>query len=410
MRWASTLSRQPDAAAAFGDAADAIEQQLEGSAPDLLLVFVSPHHTHGCEHISALAARRFPRALLVGCTGGGVIGGAREAEDGPALSLTAGALPGAALAGFHVEPSTRANAGAGASGWRDRVGQAPEALPKFLILADPFTLDVAGLIEGIDGAYPGAPKFGGLASGGQGPTEHRLFLGKDVHRTGGVCVVFSGDLEVDTIIAQGCRPIGKPMVVTRCQRTLLQELDGRPPLQVLSELYPSLDVRDRELMQHSLFLGLEMRSDEVEYEPGELLVRNLLGTERSTGALAVGAELRPMTVAQFVLRDAHSAEQDLRSLLARHRRASVARPAGALLFSCTGRGAGLFGHPDHDTSLFEEQLGPAPLGGFFCNGEIGPVGGTTFLHGYTSAFALFREAQGAGAPGSTPQSPQAIGG
>jgi small ligand-binding sensory domain FIST len=399
MRWASTLSRQAGAAAAFGEAADAIERHLEGSAPDIMLVFVSSDHTNGCEHIAALAARRFPAALLVGCTAGGVIGGAREAEEGPALSLTAGALPGAVISGFRVEPTSRLHAAAGASGWRDRVGQPPEALPKFLLLADPFTLDVPGLIEGIDGAYPGAPKFGGIASGGQGPTENRLFIGKDVHRTGGVGVVFSGDLAVDTLIAQGCRPIGKPMMVTRCHRTLLQELDGRPPMQVLAELYRSLDVRDRELMQHSLFLGLEMRSDEVEYEPGELLVRNLMGTDPSTGALAVGAELRPMTVAQFVLRDAHSAEQDLRNLLVRHRRASVGRPAGALLFSCVGRGAGLFGHPDHDTSLFEEQLGPAPLGGFFCNGEIGPVGGTTFLHGYTSAFAIFREADaGAGLP------------
>jgi small ligand-binding sensory domain FIST len=394
MRWASTLSRRAGAAAAFGEAAESLAQQLEGSAPDLLLVFVSPEHASGCEQLTALAARRFPRALLVGCTARGVIGGAHEAEDGPALSLTAAALPGTVLSGFRVEPSSGTHAGAGVSGWRDRVGCPPEARPKFLLLADPFTPDVGGLIDGIDRAYPGAPKFGGLASGGSGPAENRLFLGEDVHRSGAVGVAFRGDVAVDTLIAQGCRPIGRPMLVTRCRQQLLQELDGRAPLLVLTELYASLDVRDRELMQHSLFLGLELRSDEVEYEPGELLVRNLLGADEGTGALVVGAELRSMMVAQFVLRDAHSAEEELRRMLVRQRHAPGGRPAGALLFSCVGRGAGLFGHPDHDTSLFEEQLGPAPLGGFFCNGEIGPVGGTTFLHGYTSAFAIFREVHG----------------
>ena len=389
MRWASAVSRQQRAADAFGEAAKALERQLDGSAPDLLLAFASPDHASECEHIVDLAAQRFPHALLVGCTAGGVIGDAHEVEGGPALSLTAAVLPGVTLSAFRIDPTLEL---ADPTAWRSRVGWPPEARPKFLLLADPFSMDVGGLVEGLDRTYPAAPKFGGLASGR--PGGNRLFIGDDVHRNGAVGVVFTGNVAVDTIIAQGCRPIGQPMLVTRCEHSLLQELDGRPPLNVLSELYQSLDVRDRELMQSSLFLGLEMRSDEVEYEPGELLVRNVIGADEGTGALAVGAELRPMTVAQFVLRDAHSAEQELRNMLERHRRTGAGRPAGALLFSCVGRGAGLFGHPDHDTSLFEEQLGPAPLGGFFCNGEIGPVGGTTFLHGYTSAFAMFREAQG----------------
>jgi small ligand-binding sensory domain FIST len=392
MRWASTLSLRDDGAAAFGEAADALALQLGGRAPDLLLVFASPAHAGALGRIATLAARRFPRALAAGCTGSGVIGGAHEAEEGPALSLTAAALPGVALSALRVGHGPMP-AGDDASGWRERIGLPAEARPKFLLLADPFTVDAAAIIEGLDRAYPGAPKFGGLASGGRRPAENRLLIGANVHRSGAVGVVFSGDLVVDTLVAQGCRPIGAPMLVTRCRQGLLQQLDWRPPLQVLAELYRSLDARDRALVQHSLFVGLEMRPGAVVHDPGELLVRNILGADEDTGAIAVGADLRPMMVAQFVVRDPHSAEEELRRMLVRQRRA-VARPAGALLFSCVGRGAGLFGAPDHDTSLFEEQLGPAPLGGFFCNGEIGPVGGTTFLHGYTSAFALFREAQG----------------
>jgi small ligand-binding sensory domain FIST len=159
---------------------------------------------------------------------------------------------------------------------------------------------------------------------------------------------------------------------------------------VLGEIHESLGPRDRELMRHSLFLGLDMREERVEYDAGELLVRNIVGADQQTGALAVGEVLHPVQAVQFVLRDALAAEEDLKRLLDGRRRIGSEPPSGALLFSCTGRGSGLFGTADHDTALFEEKLGPAALGGFFCNGEIGPVGGTTYLHGYTSAFALFR--------------------
>jgi small ligand-binding sensory domain FIST len=395
MRWASTLSREPDVSAAFAEAAKELDGQLGESAPDLLLVFASPDHAAGWERIAALAAKRFPRALVAGCTASGVIGGAREAEEGSAFSLTAASLPGVEVSGFRVEPGAPGASARGPHGWRELVARRPEERPNLLVLADPFTVDVGELVAELDRAYPGAPKFGGLASGGRRPAENRVLLGDEVFRDGAVGVALTGDVAVDTVIAQGCRPIGEPMIMTRCRGGLLQELDGRSPIEVLTELYRTADARDRELMQHSLFLGLEMRADAVVHEPGELLVRNILGADEDSGAIAVGAELEPMSVAQFVLRDAHAAEEELRRMLARRRRDGI-RPAGALLFSCVGRGAGLFGCPDHDTSLFEEQLGPAPLGGFFCNGEIGPVGGTTFLHGYTSAFAIFRDARGAG--------------
>jgi small ligand-binding sensory domain FIST len=391
MRWASSLSRRLKTAEAFAEAGQALEAQLGGSQPDLLLAFTSSEHAGEHEHLAALAERRFPGSLLAGCTAAGVIGDAHEAEEGPALSLTAAVLPGVALSPFHLDMTSLPPAEGSARDWRAVVGATPEARPSFLLLADPFTMDARELIAGLDAAYPGAPKFGGLASGGTDAGENRLLLGRDVHRSGALGIAFSGDLAVETMIAQGCRPIGEPMIVTRCRGGLLLELDQRSPMKVLRELYLSLGERDRELMKHSLFLGIEMRADRIVYDPGELLVRNILGGDEETGALAVGAELRPMMVTQFVLRDARTADGDLRRMLGRQR-PSASPPAGALLFSCVGRGAGLFGRPDHDTALFEERLGPAPLGGFFCNGEIGPVGGTTFLHGYTSAFALFREA------------------
>jgi small ligand-binding sensory domain FIST len=184
------------------------------------------------------------------------------------------------------------------------------------------------------------------------------------------------------------------MLVTRCEGRMLQRLNERHPLEVLRELHQTLDARDQELFRHSLFIGIEMKQDQVEYQQGDFLVRNIVGVEPQSGALTVGATLQPYQAVQFHLRDARTAAEDLTRHLQRYReeRGSMASPQGALLFSCLGRGAHLYGRPDHDTLLFEDALGAIPLGGFFCNGEIGPVGGTTFLHGYTSAFALFREA------------------
>jgi small ligand-binding sensory domain FIST len=110
--------------------------------------------------------------------------------------------------------------------------------------------------------------------------------------------------------------------------------------------------------------------------------------------MAVGALLEESSVVQFHLRDARTSADDLEAHLCRYRDEAKDTPAkGALLFSCLGRGVHLYGSADHDSHLFRHHLGEIPLGGFFCNGEIGPVQNKTFLHGYTSAFGLFRQAQ-----------------
>jgi small ligand-binding sensory domain FIST len=327
-----------------------------------------------------------PSALVVGCSAGGVIGAGHEVEERPALSLTAAALDGVQLNPLHLPaddvPEDPAE-------WRVRLRLPREARPQFLVLADPFTCEAEALVDSLDAAFPNGRKVGGLASGGRFPGESALYLEDDVYRSGAVCVAMTGNITVETIVAQGCRPIGRPMVVTRAQNNVLYEIDRRRPADVLRDLYESLDERDQSLFRRSLFVGIEMRQSSLEYHCGELLVRNLVGMEPRSGALAIATLPRPWQVIQFLLRDARTAEEDLSALLDRYRDGG-ARPDGALLFSCLGRGKHLFGAPDHDTSLFRERLGPVPLGGFFCNGEIGPVGGITCLHGYTSAFGLFR--------------------
>ncbi|MCU1278937.1 MAG: hypothetical protein JWM53_2483 [bacterium] len=387
MKWASALSEAQETAAAVTAATGELARQLDGVAPDLVVAFVSPHHAEGYEALPARVAAAFPRALLFGCSAAGVIGAGHEVEERAALSLTAAVLPGVTLRPLVFADAPDDGPDATAEAWRERVGIAVVDDPQFLLVVDPFTFDANALIAGLDAAYPGGRKLGGLASGGSGPGQNALWAGPRLQRVGAVGVAMTGNIALDTIVAQGCRPIGDPMPITRSDGHIVRELGGREPVAVMRAMFEGLDARDKELFRHSLFVGLEMEDGNIEFR-GDFLVRNIVGVDPNTGALAVAAKVRQWQVLQFLLRDAETAEHDLTARLERYR---GPEPAGALLFSCLGRGKNLFGRADHDTDLFKKRVGAVPLGGFFCNGEIGPVGGQTFLHGYTSAFGLFRD-------------------
>jgi small ligand-binding sensory domain FIST len=382
MRWASALSETRSTEAAIAEAATQVAAELMGAQADIVLAFISPHHAAAYASVPAWLAARFPRAHIAGCSAGGVIGGGRESEGRPAVSLTAATLPGVAVRPLRFE------------GEDDDELPRSDVGPQFLILADPFTCDADALIERLDARYPDARKIGGLASGGNSPGSNVLFLDRQAYAGGAVGLALDGNIRVETIVAQGCRPIGQPMVITRCDRNVVLELNGRPPVTVLQELAATLSADDRKLFRTALHVGIEMTGERVEYKAGDFLIRNVVGADPKTGALAIGAIPTCYQALQFHLRDARTAAEDLAACLSRYRDESGgAPPAGALLFSCLGRGVHLFGRPNHDSDLFRERIGPVPVGGFFCNGEIGQVGGTTFLHGYTSSFGLFRSAK-----------------
>jgi len=232
---------------------------------------------------------------------------------------------------------------------------------------------------------------GGLASGASQPGENALFHNSVCYRSGAIGLALSGNIALDALVAQGCRPIGKPLRVTKCDRNILLELNGEPPLNVLRDLFTTLNARDQSLLQNALFLGLVMDPMKSHFTQGDFLIRNIVGLDTEKGILAVGALLRQGQLVQFHLRDKATSVDDLDQVLTTYlTRAGHDQVAGALLFSCLGRGEYLYGKASHDTGLFQKKMGQLPIGGFFCNGEIGPVGGTTYLHGYTSCFALFR--------------------
>lgn len=380
MRWVSAISDETNHKVATQEVLSGLAARAGAEPADLALLFVSSHFASAFEDVAARVREAHPSALLVGCSGGGIIGDAKEVEGRPAVSLTLARLPGVHLAPLHIRdvPDDPAELTRGLA--------IPEgADPSFIVLPDPLTSRVQTLIEGLDAAFPQAVKVGGLASGGGFPGGNALFLDDRVHRAGAVILGMYGDVEVRTVIAQGCRPIGQPMLITRVEENVLYELQSQPALEAMKALYQSLSENEQELFGQALFVGIEMK-DQVEYQHGDFLVRNIVGLDPEEGTLSIGALPKQWQAMQFHVRDAAASREDLDRMLDR---CDAIDPRGALLFSCVGRGMDLYGEPDHDSRRFRARVKDVPIGGFFCNGEIGPVGGTTFLHGYTSAFAVF---------------------
>ena len=363
-----------------------LQAELGSDRPDLLWIFVSPAFAEAYELILDILRDIFQGAQVVGCSGGGVLAAGAEVEHHePALAAMAAVLPGVTTTIRHLEtpefpPEVDVEA------WQRFVGVPAEPVPAFILLPDPFTSDVDRLMAALDRAYPEAPKIGGLVSGGSRSGDHALYAGDVRRNRGAVVVALQGNLSVQTVVAQGCRPVGEPMLVTKCQDNTVLELNQKRPTDVLQELADTLP--QSIFSRHGFFIGVEMR-DQREYQAGDFLVRNLLGVERSSGGLVVGAMIKQFQAVQFHVFDREAAVLDLSSQLESQASAHGAAD-GALLFSCLGRGQGLFNEPAHDSGRVREYLGAPALAGFFCNGEIGPVGGRTFLHGYTSAIAVFR--------------------
>lgn len=372
----SALSERTRVVEAVDDAADRLVAEL-GRAPDVLFVFASTRLRGDFADVPRRASERLGSPLICGCTGEGVLAAGRELERAPALAMLGLCLPSGARA-----TPLRAEAGARSlSIARNTTG--------VVLLPDPFSADVAAILRGFDALCPGVTLVGGLASGARRPGGHALFLEGWTFTDGAVGVALSGSVRMDAVVAQGCRPIGEPMIVTRADGPRILELDRGRPGDVLRDLERSLPPDDRRRMRDSLLCGVEMRSSQLEYSAGDFLIREVLGLDTERGALVVAAPLEGYPVVQLHLRDKHASADDLRRALVREE--NERGPAeGALLFSHLGRGASLYGTPDHDSRTFSEHLGPGPLAGFFSDGELGPAQGTTYVHGHASSFGLFR--------------------
>ena len=383
--FAAALSEHPDAAQAAGEVVGRVLETLrpqagegsDGLHPDLALLFVTPSHADDLAEVAATVRAAIGPRTLLGCAAESVVGGRREVERRPGVSLWAGST--GPVTPFHLTMVATPD-GPTVTGWPDAI---PDDASALLLIADPFSFQADEFLRRFEQDRPGMPVVGGLALARPQPGGNRLLLDDRVVTSGAVGAFLGAGVSVRTVVSQGCRPIGSPLVVTRAEQNVVYELAGAPALQRLGEMAESMPEDDRRLLDSGVHLGRVIDERKLDFDRGDFLVRNVLGADPESGAIAVGDVVDVGSTTQFQVRDAKSADEDLRQLIGGQ------EADGALLFTCNGRGMRLFGKADHDAGVVSDGLGDAPLAGMFCAGELGPIGGRNFLHGFTASVVLF---------------------
>ncbi|EAZ90441.1 FIST signal transduction protein [Crocosphaera chwakensis] len=403
MFWTNALSTRPSLEGAVTEVTQTIGNTLSSPA-DVGIFFISSAYASDYPRLIPLILEKLSLPILIGCGGAGITGRNEnkeicEIENNPAFSLMVGCLPDVQINPFILSPESLPDLDSSPETWQRLMGVSPQEKPHFILLSDPFSTQINDLLAGLDFAYPEAVKVGGLSSSSLMGVPGTVFYHQNgdpqsgFYHQGTVGVGLSGNIAIDSIVAQGCRPIGQAYQVVKGERNVILELsqngETRSPLDWLRELMENLEESDRQLAQHSLFVGVVRDEFKQELQPGDFLIRNILGVDPRLGAIAIGDRVRPGQRLQFHLRDAQTSADDLETLLKQYNQSTPIQ--GAFIFSCLGRGQTLYQMPNFDSQLFTNYFPGVSLGGFFCNGEIGPVGQETFLHGYTSVFALVRQ-------------------
>lgn len=387
MRFYSAVNEDVDTAGA-ADSAVAETRAALGDDVDVAFVFFTADHRHEAETVVERVWRGLEPQAVIGCSAEGVIGGDAEIERRPGLTLLAGSLPGVGIRAFHFRGDDWHDVLDDDEALRERAGIGPETRAA-ISFGDPFTTPVNHILPAFDRAGKGIPLIGGMASAARQPGGNVLVFNDAIYSDGMVGLSLSGPLEVETVVSQGCRPIGKPFVVTRAHDNVIEHLGGKPALEMLRDTVTELTEEDRQKLANGLFVGRAINEYRERWGRGDFLVRNVMGVDQEAGSLAVTDLVRVGQTVQFHMRDAATATEDLSELLEGQRGGTI-QPAGGLLFSCNGRGTRMFENPCHDVGAARRAMPRTPVAGFFAAGELGPVGGKNFIHGHTASFALFR--------------------
>lgn len=374
---------------ALRDWAQGLRAHLGEQPVSLGLVFISPRHFEKAADILENLRLNARIPLLAGCSSSSLIAGGAEIEEHPGIALGLYSLPGAVLKPVRFTQE-QLEEYTGPAYWHLQTDVTPDQTNGWLAFADPFRLDCESWLRSWNEAYAPLPIVGGLASGDHSEQRTQVYLNGEVFEEGGVAISVGGNVELASVISQGCTPIGDTWTITKAEQNIIYEIANRPAYQVLVDTIQKLPPAEQKKCQGNLFVGLVINEYLDEFHRGDFLIRNLVGADLNSGALAVGALPRAGQTIQFQRRDAAASTEDMTHLLQRTRASLNKREVfGACLCSCNGRGARLFGVPSHDAGHVQKEFGPVGLAGFFCNGEIGPVGDKNFLHGYTASLALF---------------------
>jgi small ligand-binding sensory domain FIST len=390
MKFSAAISLAESGEGAADELLVGIAGWAEGPA-DLVALFFTAQLQPEVAQLAAVVRERLRPRVLIGCSCESIIGVDREVEGRAGASLLVGSLPGVTLQPFHIAAAEWRALLADDERLQQRVGTGEEHRAQ-IVIGDPFTTPTDALLQSLDRLFPALPTLGGMASAAMQPGRNALLLNDETFTEGAVGVGIGGALRVDAIVSQGCRPVGSPMVITRAHENVIEELGRRSALEAAEEMLRQLPPDDLALLrENGYFVGLVINEYQGAFARGDFLIRNLLGADRETGALAVGGHVRPGQTIQFHARDAAAADEDLRLLLLPQHQAP-SPPAGGLIFTCNGRGRRMFEQPNHDVAAILDALPATPLAGFFAAGELGPVGDRSFSHGHTASIALFRPA------------------
>ncbi len=385
MKFAASISEAEDTSRAVDELADRIGAQMAGQIDWATLFFTARHQENIGPAVARLVGRLSPGCLL-GCSADGVLGDGREIEGRPAMAMLVGRMTGVRFHRFHIPMDHWHDLLTNPAELPERVGFTPECR-SVIGLGDPFSFPAVQFFDALHTACPLVPLIGGMASSGRKPKQNVLLLDDEIYDEGFAGVTLSGPLDVQAVVSQGCRPIGRHLIVTKARDNVIEQLSGRNPLAVLREMVNEIPKSDQALLSNGLYVGRVIDEYRETFGPGDFLIRNVLGTNDATGAIAITDRLRVGQTVQFQVRDKNTAEEDLQLCLEGQSERPV---AGALLFSCNGRGEQMFGRPGHDVGVAAEKMPATPVAGFFAAGEFGPIGRRNFVHGQTASFALFR--------------------
>ncbi len=389
MRFQSLLSEDESTMSAVAEVVRGAREADLGET-DVAFVFFTAHHRDEADAMVEQLWLELDPQCIVGCSAESIIGHDREVEQRPGLAVLVARMPGVRIHPFHVAGDDWNSLLEDPEEMTERIGYGPETRA-VIGFGDPWTTPLNPLMRVMDKHLPGAPLTGGLASAARAAGGNVLVRNDQTFSEGFVGASLSGPIRVQTVVSQGCRPIGQRFVITKAHENVIETLGGKPALGALHDVVNALPVEDRQLLKHGLFVGRAISEYRETFGRGDFLVRNIVDVNDKSGEIAMGDYVRVGQTVQFHVRDAQTADEDLRAMLAGLRDGEP--PAGALLFSCNGRGTRLFKAPCHDISVARQHMPGTPIAGFFAGGEIGPVGGKNFVHGHTASFALFRPAE-----------------
>jgi small ligand-binding sensory domain FIST len=387
MNCVSVLSTAQSTTTALQEVVEKLSAGPTGEPADLCLVFSSMHHADELARLAKNLREIGKVRNVLGCTGESIIGEDREVEDSPALAVWAIRLPDVTIRAMRLDEPEALSLN-----WAQDVGNLEEAV--LILLGDPFSFRADDFLKRINHEARGLRVIGGMASGSHVPRANQLILDDEAFLDGAVAVLLSGQVALRMIVSQGCRPVGHTMIVTKAENNVIRELGRRPAIEAVRDMFQGLSNDEQQQMRDGLHIGRVINEYQGSFQRGDFLVRNVTGADDS-GAIQINDLARVGQTIQFHVRDAETAAEDLRESLlqARQEARPSTRPLGALLFTCNGRGSRLFSRPNHDVSLTHEVLGPIPVAGFFAMGEIGPIGDTNFVHGFTASIALFERSE-----------------